>query len=214
MAGFAQDEIQFAEHPVLVSVGTAIGKGDHGSKRLIRSTIDGVRATPVLLEGVPRYCAIESEGIYGLLFRNAHESAIRSRVTPLNPPGMSNIFAISAPRSQNGQKYSGDLIERIIRTAFSGFRATVLTSGDVTIHSGFWGCGAFGNNRQLMTAIQVLAAGAAGVKRLVFWVPHAGYLSNYDGGLNLAQILADRQTPAVITALEECGFLFGAGNGS
>jgi hypothetical protein len=106
------------------------------------------------------------------------------------------------------------LIEGINRTAFAGFRAAVLTSGEVTIHSGFWGCGAFGNNRQLMTAIQILAAGAAGVRRLVFWVPHDGYLSHYHAGLSLAQSLADWKTTEVVKVLEERGFLFGAGNGT
>ncbi len=213
-AAFAQDEIQVAEHPVLVSVGTAIDKGDHGSKRLIRSTVEGVRATPVLLEDVPRFCAIDTEGIYGLLFRDAIESKIRSRVTVLNPPGKSNILAMSAPQGTRGTRYSGELIEGIIRTAFAGFRAAVLTSGEVTIHSGFWGCGAFGNNRQLMTAIQILAAGAAGVRGLVFWVPHDGYLSHYHSGLSLAHALGNRKTPEVVKALEERGFLFGAGNGT
>jgi len=82
------------------------------------------------------------------------------------------------------------------------------------MHSGFWGCGAFGNNRQLMTAIQILAAGAAEVKRLVFWVPHDGYLSHYHAGLSLAHALGNRKTPEVVKALEEQGFLFGAGNGT
>ncbi len=58
------------------------------------------------------------------------------------------------------------------------------------------------------------AAGAAGVRRLVFWVPHDGYLSHYHAGLSLAQSLADRKTTEVIKAVEERGFLFGAGNGT
>ena len=65
-----------------------------------------------------------------------------------------------------------------------------------------------------MTAIQVLAAGAAGVKSLVFWVPHAGYRSAYEAGLNLTRTLADRKTTEAIKALKERGFLFGAGNGT
>ena len=36
------------------------------------------------------------------------------------------------------------------------------------VHSGFWGCGAFGGNRILMAMLQILAAGMAGVDRLVF----------------------------------------------
>ena len=36
------------------------------------------------------------------------------------------------------------------------------------IHTGYWGCGVFGGNRVLMSLLQVLAAGMAGVSRLVF----------------------------------------------
>jgi hypothetical protein len=65
-----------------------------------------------------------------------------------------------------------------------------------------------------MTAIQILAAGAAGVKRLFFWVPHDGYLLHYETGLSLAQVLGNRKTTEVVKVLEERGFLFGAGNGT
>ncbi len=36
------------------------------------------------------------------------------------------------------------------------------------IHTGFWGCGAFGGNRVLMTTLQILAAEMAGLERVVF----------------------------------------------
>ncbi len=36
------------------------------------------------------------------------------------------------------------------------------------IHTGFWGCGAFGGNRTLMVILQALAADLAGVET-VFW---------------------------------------------
>jgi hypothetical protein len=151
-SAFAQDEIQVAEHTVLVSVGMAINKRDHGANRLLRSTVDGDLATPILLEGVPRFCAINTEGIYGLLFRDAWEATIRENFTRLTPATESNLLAMSAPRGTRGSKYSEELIERVFRTALAGFRSTVFTSEEVTVHSGFWGCGAFGNNRQLMTA--------------------------------------------------------------
>ena len=42
------------------------------------------------------------------------------------------------------------------------------SSCDVEIHTGYWGCGAFGGNRSLMALIQLLAARLAVVNRLVF----------------------------------------------
>jgi hypothetical protein len=211
---FAQDEIQVAEHPALVSVGTAIEKKDHGAERLLRSTVEGSLASPILLEGVPRFCAIETEGIYGLLFRDAWESTIREKVTRLTPPTESNILAISAPQGTRGAKYSEELIERIFRTAFSGFRATVLTSGEVTVHTGFWGCGAFGNNRQLMTAIKLLAAGAAGLEKVVFWIPNPASLVHFQDGLEIARELAGFETKKAVNDLAERGYTFAEGNGT
>ena len=41
----------------------------------------------------------------------------------------------------------------------------------VVVHTGHWGCGAFGGNRVLMALLQVVAARMAGLERLVF---HAG----------------------------------------
>ena len=200
---FAQDEVQVAEHPILVSVETAIEKGDHGAKRLLRSTVEGDLATPILLEGVPRFCTVDTEGIYGQLFRVATESTIREKVARVTPPTKSNILAISAPQGSRGAKYSEDLIERIFRTAFAGFRATVLTCGGVTVHTGFWGCGAFGNNRQLMTVIQLLAAGAAGVQNLTFWIPNHAFLAHFQVGLGIARELAGFETMKAVKALPE-----------
>ena len=211
---FAQDEVQVAEHPILVSVGTAIEKGDHGAKRLLRSTVEGDLATPILLEGVPRFGAIDTEGIYGQLFRVATESTIREKVARVTPPTKSNILAISAPQGSRGAKYSEDLIERIFRTAFAGFRATVLTCGGVTVHTGFWGCGAFGNNRLLMTAIQLLAAGSAGVKEVVFWIPNPAVLAHFLFGLGIARELAGFETMKAVKDLAGRRFHFDEDNGS
>ena len=211
---FAQDEVQVAEHPILVSVGTAIEKGDNGAKRLLRSTVEGDLATPILLEGVPRFCAIDTKGIYGQLFRSATESTTRKKVTLLTPPTMSNILAMAAPQASRGVKYSDDLIARIFRTAFAGFRATVLTSGEVTVHTGFWGCGAFGNNRQLMTTVQLLAAGAAGVKEVVFWISNPACLAQFQLGLGNARELAGFETRKAVSNLVGMGYAFGDGNGT
>ena len=55
----------------------------------------------------------------------------------------------------------------------------------MVVHTGFWGCGAFGGNRILMTALQTAAAGMAGVDRTVF---HTGDPSG-DGVLGEAKRL-------------------------
>lgn len=59
-------------------------------------------------------------------------------------------------------------------TAFTGFSAAVMESrrlrgadASVAVHTGYWGCGAFGGNRVLMILLQVTAARMAGLDRLV-----------------------------------------------
>ena len=90
----------------------------------------------------------------------------------IEPPTTTNVIAMAAPSGGQG-RYSGEQIAHILTTAWTGFRAAVLEcgSGPVAIHTGFWGCGAFGGNRVLMAMLQVIAAGAAGVERLVFHAP-------------------------------------------
>jgi Poly (ADP-ribose) glycohydrolase (PARG), Macro domain fold len=85
---------------------------------------------------------------------------------------MTNLVAMAALPGGYGT-YAGGEIRTILVTAFTGFRAAVLASeglapgSSVVVHSGFWGCGAFGGNRVLMSALQVVAAGMAGLDRLV-----------------------------------------------
>ena len=55
----------------------------------------------------------------------------------------------------------------------------VLNCSQTMIHTGFWGCGAFGGNRILMTILQSLAADLAGVD-IVFW-------ASDDSGVNLVK---------------------------
>lgn len=171
-------------------------------------------AGSILLEGVSRFCSINTDGIYGLLFRDAWEVTIRGKVTRLTLHNMRNIFAMSAPQGKRGGKYSEELLEGIFRTAFSGFRATVLGSGEVTVHTGYWGCGAFGNNRQLMTALQMLAAGAARVGKLVFWIPNPAFLVHFQVGLGIARELAGFETKKATKELDGRGYTFAAGNGT
>jgi len=88
-------------------------------------------------------------------------------------------------------------------TACTAFGAAVQESArmgsepqQTVIHSGFWGCGAFGGNRRLMIAMQGLAGRAANVGRFVI---HAGDSAGADEahwGLDVAQSLAQRCGPS------------------
>lgn len=50
------------------------------------------------------------------------------------------------------------------------------------IRTGFWGCGAFGGNREVMVILQLLAARLAGVTRLRFYAFDDAGLARFAAG--------------------------------
>lgn len=174
LAPFAQDEIQVAEHPVLGSLREAL-RADRRPMRLA----DGEDPTPITIRGAPRQASIAlgplpgtdaPDGIYGRRFARASEAAIRAATRVLEPPTISNIVAAEAPSGRAGA-YSRDDVRLVLSTAYCAFASAVAASDPtrtVTIHTGFWGCGAYGGNRTLMIAVQTLAAALAGVSTIVF----------------------------------------------
>lgn len=189
---FAQDEMMCAEHPVLGSLIEALRDLGHAPV-----TEDGTGPTPVLVTGAQRRCYVVTEpdpadgrprGLYGNEFSAADEGVIRRATVRLDPPQITNVIAIAAPSYRAG-RYARDTIERVLVTAYTGFSAAVAESAllepgaPVVVHTGFWGCGAFGGDRVLMSLLQVLAAEMAGVDRLVF------HTVTPDGGGPLADAL-------------------------
>jgi hypothetical protein len=174
----AQDELQVAEHPALGSLREALLHA-----HIFPLTEEHGNPTPILIRGVERRCAIATEsntalgrphGLYGNNFARASVEAIRQATTPLHPPTVTNLIAMTAPSGRAGVYRLHD-IQHILRTAFTGFSAARLESIQghtqplsMIVHTGFWGCGAFGGNRILMALLQCLAAHVSRVDRLVF----------------------------------------------
>ncbi|HEY9617065.1 MAG TPA: hypothetical protein V6C64_09500 [Microcoleaceae cyanobacterium] len=175
---FAQDEMQVAEHPALGALREALL-----ANQIQTSTVEDDQPTPILVRGVERRCAIATDrnpaqgrplGLYGNRFASANAAAIQQATTPLQPPTISNILAIAAPSGGYGP-YRRNQIVYILTTAVTGFTAVRLesqlvtpTPATVVIHTGYWGCGAFGGNRVLMALLQLLAARLSQIDRLVF----------------------------------------------
>jgi len=169
---FAQDEVQCAEHPVLGAVREAlIARG------LPAVTVAAGRPTPVLVKGAQRRCRVATDrnpsagrgaGLYGNTFARAPVDVVRRATTRIDPPTISNIVAMAASSGGYGP-YSIPEIAHVLVTAFTAFRAVALESqpARTVVHTGFWGCGAFGGNRVLMSMLQILAAEAAGFDRIV-----------------------------------------------
>jgi hypothetical protein len=170
----AQDELQVAEHPILGSLREALDEMDKPAE-----TVDAqYRPTPITITGVQRRCAIDTlpdpevgrpHGLYGNAFARASVSEVTAATRPISPPTISNILAIAALDPGDGD-YEYDEIAYIATAAYTGFLAARWESvaiarspGKTRIHTGFWGCGAFGGNRILMTILQALAADLAEV---------------------------------------------------
>jgi len=63
-------------------------------------------------------------------------------------------------------------------------------------------------------AIQLLAAGAAGVKEVVFWIPNPAFLAHFQFGLGIARELAGFETMKAVKDLAGRRFHSDEGNGS
>jgi hypothetical protein len=86
------------------------------------------------------------------------------------------------------------------------------------VHSGFWGCGAFGGDRVLMTMLQALAAEMAGLYRLVL---HIGEPSGRESVVQATAILRDtrastgpKDTGELLSRIEAMGLEWGHSDGN
>jgi hypothetical protein len=175
----AQDELQVAEHPALGSLRDAMEDSD--VPHMAPLTTEDGRRTPVLIRGVERRCRIATEpdaaagrpeGLYGNRFARADAETVARAVTPLVPPTITNLIAMEAPSHGRGL-YTPSQIEDVLTNAVTGYLAARLETEaagatEAVVHTGFWGCGAFGGNRTLMALLQLVAARMAGLSRLVF----------------------------------------------
>jgi hypothetical protein len=225
---FAQDELQVAEHPVLAALREALVAEGRST-----TTIENGRPTPVLVMGAERRVRIDTgtgaervgpSWLYGMAFANAAEAVVREATRPIDPPTTSNVIAICAPFGGIG-RYRREQISLAMATAYSGFRAAVLESRRVAgsdtrtiVHSGFWGCGAFGGVRVLMTIIQLLAAEAAGLDKLVLHIGDPAGRASVD---EATAILRDGlggagpvETGELLDRVESLGFEWGHSDGN
>ena len=223
---FAQDEMMCAEHPVLGSLVEALRERGHAPV-----TEEGGAPTPVLVAGVERRCHVITDadpaegrprGLYGNEFSAADTDVVRRATRRLDPPTISNIIAMAAPSYRSGC-YERATIEHVLVTAFTGFAAAVAEAGrlapgtPVVVHSGYWGCGAFGGDRVLMSLLQVIAAGAAGVDRLAF------HTVTEAGGAPLAEALrivreelgaSEMSARELIERIDAMAFVWGTSDGT
>ena len=197
-------------------------------------TVEDGEPTPVLVTGVERRCRVATDrdvlmgrprGLYGNEFAAASPEVIKRATKPITPPTITNLIAMEASAYGMGE-YRLKEIESILSTAFTGFSAAQSESHrentqnpQVVIHTGFWGCGAYGGNRVLMALLQLMAACLAEVDRLVF---HTHNESGSDAFEQARRILEDDLMPAkdraevslLLRDIQAMGFQWGVSDGN
>lgn len=218
----AQDELQVLEHPALGSVREALL-----SRGLSNLTTEDDRPTPILVRGVERRCALDTnpgpgrpQGLYGNAFAAADARVVLEAVTVLHPPQRSNIIAMEAPAYGVG-RYRLDEIRGIVQTAFAAFaaaRAASTAGRPVIVHTGFWGCGAYGGDRTLMTALQLLSARLAGLDEMVYYTVGEAGMETYAEARSLLERVAPAGAEAalgdVLDSIARQGFAWGESDGN
>jgi hypothetical protein len=221
----AQDELQVTEHPALGSLRDALA-----AQGAMAQTTDGRGPTPITVAGVQRRCEIRTQadpasGRPGSLYGNAFSRAPLQRVLAatrrIDPPTLSNILALAAPGGGFGV-YSVQDLKGVLRTAYSGFAAAAQEGAALSgrpvrtlIHTGFWGCGAFGGNRMVMTILQALAADLAGVELVFHGVDVQGGLDALKGYETYQQLRAKESSVArLIRSIEARQYEWGESDGN
>lgn len=222
----AQDELQVAEHPALASLREALSAGGSSPRTVGKDNTP----TPFTISGVQRRCEIDTrpdadagrpDGLYGNAFALAEEEQVWDATKALTPPTVSNILAIAAPGGGRGT-YSLEEIRNILKAAYTGFSAAGEESrrlagpeARAVIHTGFWGCGAFGGNRELMTILQCLAADLANAD-LVFWTFQPSGLQVGAGARQKYESLreTDTRVDVLLDSLFEMKFHWGVPDGN
>ena len=226
---FAQDEMQVAEHPALGSMREWLTSESVPGLRPV--TREGGQATPVLLRGVERRCAVATDadldegrpyGLYGAAFGRAKIEAVRRATRVLDPPTVTNLVAMEAPSGATGRYTKAQILD-VLATAYTGFRAARIESASVAgpeaavvVHTGHWGTGAYGGNRVLMAMVQLLAAKAAAIDRLVFHTFDAAGMAPCQEAASRVEALAARGVTLeeAIEAIAQQGFEWGTSDGN
>jgi len=238
---FAQDELQVMEHPALGALREALAATSRGHL----FTVEHREPTPIVIMGVERRCEIatapnavagQPNGLYGRLFSIADPEVVRRATRPIIPPTVSNILAIEAPANGEG-RYTPAQIELILSTAYSGFSAAQTESNRrvergrnaVVVHTGYWGCGVYGNDRVLMVLLQLLAAKLSRLDRLVFHTVDAAEAAAYQRALSILETELfssgflrrlfrispnERDLADVLGHINSIGFRWGKGDGN
>jgi Spy/CpxP family protein refolding chaperone len=171
----------------------------------------------VLISNAERVIDLNTKDIYGNAFAKATNDQLQKAFKPVQPPQLINLIAIEAPKDGQGP-YTYEQIKYILTSCYTGFKAAQVLanktqamntavsntnqrrpsrSGTNTfrtiIHTGWWGCGAYGNNRQMMLITQILAAHWAQIDKIIFHTQNNEHQNDIDKAQKVVQNLVHRK---------------------
>lgn len=229
---FAQDEIQTLEHPLLCSLKEYLLKNRVKSIEpktvYLNKANDLCYPTPVLIEDVPYWISVDTKpvlddgnigNLYGNNFALASEEEIAAGIQLFDGDIKSNIIAVAA-LSGGREAYSKNDIEFTFKTVLCAFEKARFISQahnelseelTVSVHTGNWGCGAFGGNREFMYLVQMIAASAAKINEIVF---HAVDKTSFNNAKAKFESLEKMTLNECIEYLYAQNYLWGASDGN
>ena len=234
---FAQDEMQVLEHPVLGSIRHWLEEKSIIDSKYNPNTQNAEgNATPYLIQNIERRVLVSIDknkllgrplGLYGNNFMQASSDAIKKAIHILSPPSLSNILAISALSTGHG-RYTRHQINKLFSTLYTGFIATRIESQqcendeykeqmETVIHTGNWGCGAFGGNSILIAILQITAAFCAGIDKLIYHTlsKHTQFTqAKQIFEKNLNSVLFEEGPSAVLLSIENLGLEWETADGN
>ncbi|HQM46918.1 MAG TPA: hypothetical protein PLC82_13715 [Smithellaceae bacterium] len=244
----AQDELQVAEHPALASIREMLLNKSEKDPDFEPCTRDiNGNPTPYLIRGVERRLSIainanakegRPDGLYGNKFASVSEDAIGKACKPIIPPTITHLIAMEAP-SRGKNEYTLAQITDIFTTAYTAFMAAKhvgshflhadsmrildtpsrIPESVVTIHTGNWGTGAYGGNKIIMALLQLAAARAAYIDRLVYHTFSNEYSIAYEEALDLLshKLIPGKKritTPSFLKQVQALRFKWGVSDGN
>ncbi|CAF0922063.1 unnamed protein product [Rotaria sp. Silwood1] len=191
----AQDELQVLECVELAALRQYFIQAINTvGSRTVNSDAHNNRSvpTPILISNTERVIELDTKDIYGNSFAHANKEQLQHAFKLVEPPQVVNLIAIEAPSYGEGC-YTYDQINYILTNCYTGFKAAQILAHKThemntyaskshdrrpsrsepnifrtVIHTGWWGCGAYGNNRQMMLITQMLAAHWAHADEIIF----------------------------------------------
>jgi hypothetical protein len=162
---------------------------------------------------------MDTTKVYGNAFAKASERQLIQACQYLPKSQTVNLIAIEAPSHGRGS-YTREQIEYILVTCYVGFKAAGILANKThalntrnqqsssrsgnsrfrtIIHTGWWGCGAYGNNRRMILLTQILAAYWTQIDEIIFHTQTTEHQKDIDAAREFAtKMLREKRIDDVI----------------